>query len=221
MSSSSSSLDAGPASPKKDDSHGVFGPFRIGPVVGVGLPNLLSFGGTLKLTRYFGAGVNIGLIPEAHIAYYGEATLAYQEYDAYGRIYPFGGGFFIGAGVGYARARGTLEKRFDTSAYASQFPALPASVVTRSEGSVQTLVLTPQLGYFHVFGSGFAAGIDFGAQIPLAPSDIEFETRVSDAIPAPLVEQYVGPNDARVRDTLETIGRTPLPTINFKVGWLL
>src|ERR1039457_5554876 len=38
--------------PKADHPRGIFGPFRIGPVVGVGLPNLLDFGVTTKLTRY-------------------------------------------------------------------------------------------------------------------------------------------------------------------------
>jgi hypothetical protein len=207
----------------RDESHGLFGPLRLGPVVGVGLPSLLSFGGTLKLTRYLGAGINVGLIPTLRISYYGDAVLSYQEYDVYGRIYPFGGGFFLGAGIGYATARGTLSNQYDISSYAAQFPqlGLPNQIATRSEGSVRALVVTPQLGYFHTFGAGFSVGVDFGAQIPIAPSEVEFATTVSNTVPQRLVEQYVTPNDQKVRDTLETVGRTPLPTINLKIGWLL
>jgi len=220
-SSSALSVEPLPAPRKRDDSHGVLGPLRIGAMVGVGVPSLLSFGGTLKLTRYFGAGVNVGLIPRVQLAYYGEATLSYQAYDVYGRIHPFGGGFFVGTGVGYARATGTLDRRFDTSEYAPAYPGLPDAISSSSEGSVQALVLTPQLGYFHIFDGGFSVGVDFGAQIPIAPSEIEFDTRLSYPVPAELVEQYLGPNNQRVRDTLETIGRTPLPAMNLRIGWLL
>ena len=63
-----------------DDWNGLLGPFQIGPVVGAGLPSLINFGVAVKLTRYVGAGINIGIIPTLKISYYGQATLAYQEY---------------------------------------------------------------------------------------------------------------------------------------------
>lgn len=208
---------------KRDDSHGVLGPFRIGVLAGVGLPNLLNFGATLKLTRYFGAGVNVGLIPTVRIAFYGDATVSYQEYDVYGRIYPFGGGFFLGAGVGYAKARGTHVTSTDISEYAEQFPSLdlPDALSTDSKGSVQAMVLTPQLGYFRIFGSGFCVGIDVGAQIPIARSEVELETRTSEEVPAAVIERYVVPNQREVRDTLESVARTPIPTFNLRIGWVL
>ncbi len=102
------------ASDDDDSSGGLFGPIRLGPMVGVGLPNLLSFGGLLKLTRYLGGGINIGLIPTVRVKYYGQATLLYQEYDIYGRLFPFGGGFFLGAGVGYEVVKGTMSDSMDT-----------------------------------------------------------------------------------------------------------
>src|SRR5687767_9115571 len=70
----------------EDDSHGLFGPFRIGPVVGVGLPGLFSFGGAIKLTKYFGAGLNVGIVPELQFDYYGDATVSYQSVILYGHI---------------------------------------------------------------------------------------------------------------------------------------
>jgi hypothetical protein len=216
---------------EKDDSNGLLGPFRIGPVVGVGLPNLLSLGGTLKLTRYLGAGINIGLIPTLRISYYGEATLAYEEYDLYARLYPFGGAFFLGAGVGYENVRGTLVNTMDLSPYQSQVPevSLPGSVQYQSIARVQTMVLTPQIGLFHTFGSGFSLGLDIGAQIPIAPSQIDFTSQVDaqfdPRLPAEvrqqLIHQYTEPTDQKVRSTLETIGRTPIPTISVRIGWLL
>jgi hypothetical protein len=202
---------------------------RLGPLVGVGLPNLFSFGGLLKVTNYFGAGVNVGIIPSLRISLYGQASLSYHEYDIYGRIFPFGGGFFLGAGVGYATIEGTLKKTFDTLRYSGLLPAniaIPDQVTYESRGSVETMVLTPEIGYFYTTRIGFSIGVDLGAQIPIAPSD----TRYDSSLPLPagtpqaVVDQvqhdYVEPNDKKVEDTLHTIGRTPLPTINVRIGWL-
>jgi hypothetical protein len=206
---------------KEEDTDGIFGPFRIGGLVGVGLPSVLSFGGAIKLTRYFGAGLNIGLIPTIRISLYGEAELAYQEYDIYGRIFPFGGMFFVGAGVGYATIKGSLRNSYDVRAYQNLAPDLPDELFVESEASVRTLVLTPQIGLQHTFGSGFTVGIDAGAQVPLAPSEIEFDTKLPPGIPKPVIDQYVEPNNEKVRDTLDTIGRAIVPTLNLRVGWLL
>lgn len=221
---------------KKDDSGGLFGPFRVGVLVGGGLPEVLSLGGQLKLTRFFGAGINIGLIPTVKIGFYGDATLSYQEYDAYGRIYPFGGAFFVGAGAGYATVRGTLATNYGLSSQQrTEFMAgcqlaggidcvIPAALDVSSRASVRTLVLTPQIGFMHIFGSGFAIGLDVGAQIPIAPSKIDFSTSTTQlpaAIQSVVQTQYIDPNDQKVRSSLDKIGRTPLPTFNLKIGWFL
>jgi hypothetical protein len=199
-------------------------------MVGVGLPGLISIGGMVKLTSYLGGGVNVGLIPSTHISFYGDATLSYQEYDAYGRIFPFGGGFFLGAGVGYATIKGSIRGTFDTSLYQAQAAlvgvSVPNPLVYQSEGSVRTMIVTPQIGYFYTTEIGFSIGFDFGAQVPIAPSEVTYKSHLAlpsntpQAVVNGIQSEYVAPNDKKVRDTLETIGRTPLPTANFKIGWL-
>ncbi|HEX6275852.1 MAG TPA: hypothetical protein VFZ53_22575 [Polyangiaceae bacterium] len=203
-----------------DDTHGVFGPFRIGPVIGVGLPAFLSIGGAVKLTKYFGAGINYGIVPTLQFAYYGDATVSYQGVGIYGHIHPFGGGFFLGASIGYAHVRGTYTDEFDISAYTGAVPGLADSFAYTSEATMQTLVLTPELGYFYTFKSGFTLGVEAGLQIPIAPSEIEFESQVDDSVPDAVVDRFVTPTDERVEETLERVGQTILPTIGIKVGWL-
>jgi len=217
----------GDSSSKGDESNGLLGPFRIGFLIGTGLPEVANLGAQMKLTRFIGAGINVGLIPTVKISYYGDATLKYQEYDAYGRIYPFGGAFFLGAGVGYANIKGTLTKRYDTSAVQSAYPAvpgIPAAVDVNSDANVRTLVLTPQIGFMKIFDVGFAIGVDIGAQIPIAPSNVDFTT-AAPGVPSIVADEvrrrYINPNDEKVRSTLERIGRTPLPTFNFRIGWFL
>ncbi|MET0790946.1 MAG: hypothetical protein ABW061_05450 [Polyangiaceae bacterium] len=211
--------------PEKDnDSDGVFGPFRIGVLVGGGLPELVSLGGQIKLTRFFGAGINVGIIPTVKISYYGDAKISYQEYDAYGRLYPFGGAFFLGAGVGYATIKGTLNSSLDTGSAHATYPEIPNPILVDSQGSVRTLVLTPQIGFMKIFGSGFAIGFDVGAQLPIAPSKVDFATNtpnLNEPAKSYVQATYIKPNDDKVRSTLDTIGRTPLPTFNLKIGWFL
>jgi hypothetical protein len=216
------SVPQGDPEKKEDNNDGLLGPIRIGPVVGVGIPNLLNFGGTLKITDYIGAGLNIGIIPAIKLSLYGEAVLSYQEYDIYGRIYPFGGGFYVGAGVGYETVKGTFSDTIDSSELAERYPELdlPATVEYESNGRVRTMILTPQIGYFYTSKIGFSIGLFVGAQIPIAPSDIDFETSIKD-VPQATIDRYVAPLDEKVKDTLETVARQPLPSLGFQIGWLL
>jgi hypothetical protein len=191
--------------------------FKIGPVIGVGIPSVLSIGGTLKLTRFLGGGANIGLIPTVQLSYYGDATLSYQHYDIYGRLYPMGGGFFLQGGAGYATVDGTLSKQFAQMGYSCTY---------QSTGSVRTLMLTALLGYFYTTSIGFSIGADAGAQIPIAPSQVKFESKMDPCdVPQQLIDivakPYIDQTDASVRDTLESIGRTIIPTVNLRLGWIL
>jgi hypothetical protein len=204
--------------------------FKIGPVVGVGLPSVFSIGGTIKLTRFIGAGANIGIIPTVQLSYYGDATLSYQHYDIYGRLYPMGGGFFLQGGAGYATVDGTLTKTVGantTVTYNGQTFNLPATFAYESEGSVRTLMLTALIGYFHTTSIGFSFGVDAGAQIPIAPSQVKY-SRTVPMLPGlsamqqqTLEDAYVKPIDDSVKDTLETIGRSVIPTANLRIGWIL
>jgi hypothetical protein len=201
--------------------------FKIGPVIGVGVPSLVSFGATLKLTRYLGAGVNVGLIPKVKLSYYGDATLSYQHYDIYGRIYPFGGGFFLSAGAGYATVKGTLDRSETRTVTVPNIGSANVTASYTGAGSVRTLMLTALIGYFYTTSVGFSIGVDAGAQIPLAPSKIEFSRDLSitprqyEAQAMTFAADYLTKSDRSVRDSLERIGRTVLPTVNLRIGWIL
>jgi hypothetical protein len=186
--------------------------------VGVGLPSVLSFGGAIKLTRYFGAGVNVGVIPKIKVSLYGEAELSYQEYDAYGRLFPFGGMFFVGAGVGYATIKGSFKSSYDVRPYQAIAPTLPDTLAVESIATVRTLVLTPQIGLQHTFGSGFTLGIDVGLQVPLAPSD-HFDTQLPRTC-RPGHRQMLKPGDRKVQDTLRVSATLLTVRPSLRAGWI-
>lgn len=208
--------------PKKDDGGGLFGPIRIGPTVGVGLPGLLAFGGMLKLTRYFAAGVDVSIIPNLRFSFYGDASIEYQGYELYGRIHPFGGGFYVGANLGYAHVSATYEETIDVPAgFQMLFPEPVEEIDFSSQGDMQTLVLSPGIGYFHTWRSGFSLGVGAGLQIPVAPSEISYSSRTDPNLPDEIEEQVLGPTDRVVQDTLESVGQSLIPRVELRLGWLL
>lgn len=187
---------------------------RIGPVIGVGVPNLLNAGITAKLTPYIGFGVNVGVIPTVKVPLYGQATLSYTEYDAYLRVYPFGGGFYLGSGVGYASIKGTFKQTLAVPDIAGIITAQDVSV--SSEATVKSMILTPQIGYLHIFDSGVALGVGVGLQVPIAPSDVTFGTTLPPGIPP----QYTSSVTSEIQSTLKDVGQQIIPTFDLKLGYL-
>ena len=211
-----------PDAEKKDDQNGLLGPVRIGPLVGVGLPGLLAFGGMLKLTRYFAAGVDVGIIPNLAFKFYGDASVAYQGYDLYGHIHPFGNSFYIGAAIGYAHMTATYEETEKIPPeYAALFPELGSSITYTSEATMRTLVLSPSLGFFQIFKSGFCFGVGAGLQIPVAPSEIAYNSRTDPDLPEQVKDQLLSSTDQVVKDTLESVGQSLIPRFEIRMGWML
>jgi hypothetical protein len=204
---------AQPEKPKRkwDEHHGLFGPIRFGPVVGTGIPNLRSIGATSKLWGLVGLGFNYGSIPDMQVSFYGDATVRYRQMDAYARVYPFRGGFYLGSGFGYHSVKGTHTNRVEVNS-----PVGKHEFSIESEGSVRSMIVTPQLGYFRNFDFGLALGFGIGAQIPVAPSEVTYQSRPSPSVPTEVVQAA----DKQVVDTLRTIGRTPLPQVEVRAGWL-
>jgi len=188
----------------------------------VGLPSLINVGGVIKLTRYFAAGLNVGIAPNVKFAYYGDATVLYHAYSVYAHVHPFGGGFYLGASVGYALAKGTAEQSIALPPELSAvYPGLTGPITLKSSGRVQTMVLTPELGYFYTFKVGFSIGIGAGLQLPIAASDVHFDESVSADVPAEVLKQYLDPTARAVKDTLDRVGQAIIPTVGLSVGWLL
>lgn len=201
--------------PRREETPG--GALRLGVLAGVGAPGLLSVAVTGRISRYLGVGAQFGWIPEVKLAMYGEATLSYQQYDVFGRIYPAGGGFFLGTGVGYASIRASFRQSYDVPAISNVVAA--QQVEMAQEGTVRSMVLTPQLGYMAELGAGFVLELALGAQIPIRASEVSLSTSVPSAVTT-YAGQSVQQAETKVRDTLRRVGQQPLPTLGVRLGWL-
>ncbi len=207
--------------------------------MGVGIPSIVSVGGTVKVTRFIGLGVNLGLIPKVQLDYYGKATLSYQHLDFYARIYPLGGGFFLQGGAGYMHVDGTLKSTYNLGPQVNipGYGSVGGDITYNAAGNVKALMLTALIGYFYTTSIGFSIGVDAGAQIPIAPAEVNYasDPLPAWATPAPGCDPMTNPvckvqkqaqgyktsADDSVRDSLEKIGRTVLPTLNLRIGWIL
>jgi len=130
----------------------------------------------------------------------------------------------VGAGVGYANVHGTIANHYPIPNYQmlmqSHLYTGPQNPEIDSQGNVRTLVLTPQIGLLKTFQAGFSIGIDVGAQLPIAPSKADFSTSVPSEFPDE-VKASVAKADDKVRSSLTSLGRTVIPTVGVKLGWLL
>lgn len=189
--------------------------FQIGPVLGFGVPNLVNFGLTAKVTPYLGFGAGMGVVPKLSIPVYGQATIAYTEYDVYARVYPFGGGFFVGSGVGYEKFKGTLSRTMNLS-YSTSQGSYTQDVSFATEAAVGVLIVTPHLGYLHTFDSGFLLGFEAGALIPVQASEVE----VTNTLPAEVPATTAASLKREQEDALRQAGSQVLPSVMFRTGWL-
>lgn len=187
-----------------------------GLLVGTGAPGILNGGIMAKLTRYASVGANLGMMPTVHFQLYGDATVSYRAYDAYARLHPFGGGFFVGSGIGYATWTATLVRNVAVPAVDGVMDA--QSFEVRGEGSVRSLVVIPQIGYQQITRSGFTWGFDAGAIVPIS-SDVSLSTNLPAEISA-IPGDPAGDATTKVRDTLRRVGQQVLPSVNVRVGWM-
>ena len=78
----------------------------------------------------------------------------------YGHIFPFGGAFFVGAGVGYANVHGTIANHYTLTPTEYAVAMVEgyhgsSTLEIDSQANVRTLVLTPQIGLLKTFQAGF------------------------------------------------------------------
>jgi len=187
-------------------------PVRVGALIGVGFPSVLNAGLTVRITRYLGIGANAGMLPETRLPVSGQATVAYTEYDAYVRVYPLGGGFLLGTGIGYEKLRGSL-----TESVTATVPGLGTQhVELGTQATMSVLILTPHIGYLHTFGSGLTLGAEVGAQVPVSASDVSVQTTLPTGTPAEITTSMQSEQAAALR----RLGQTVLPSLSLRAGWM-
>jgi len=186
--------EAKPAEPQeeKDYDEGVAGPLRFGPLVSLGFIRPIGIGLTAKYKRYLGFGVDYSFVPSGMIPL-GDSDFSSWSLKGYGRFHPFKGAFYLTLGIGYQTTSATLNSA--------------GSSIT---GDISSPMITAGLGWFWTWKFGLGFGLELGATIPFGSSATVSATGTAAAADL-----------TKVADTLDLIGKTPLPQIELiKLGFL-
>jgi hypothetical protein len=168
--------------------------FRIGVLGGLGFPRALAIEGMVKLEKVLGLGLEYATTPNYTIS---GAETSFWALSATLRVFPFKDGFFLGlrGGRQHLGGEGTIT--------VAPYGRIHESV------AIDTTFLNPRIGFLWTWSPGFTLGIDAGVQIPIGV------TVASSVPPGTGVDQ-------EVLSVAQTIGNSPLPTIDLlKLGFLL
>lgn len=194
---------------------GVLGDLRIGPHLALGVPHPLTVGVDLvyaDLLSFSVAGGRINTKVE-------DVEVEIRNWDVALRWFPFQGSFFLGAAYGNQGvvAKASQDVEID-------FNGIPLTVPTTFRLEVESKYLTPHLGWFARWDSGFTMGFELGLQMP-SSSTSELQTAFANlSQQAESViresEDYQKTKDD-VEDAGRLIGQKALPYITLlKLGWL-
>jgi hypothetical protein len=194
---------------------GMLGDVRIGPSVAAGIPHPV----TAALDVVYADLLAVSFSAGRSGTELDKTELEIRNWDVALRWFPFSGSFFIGAAYGN---QGVVGKRtVDLNVNAS---GVPLTVPTTVRLEIESTYLTPQIGWFARWDSGFTLGFDLGLQMPSgAKSELQTSfANVSAASEAAVraSEDYIK-NKKDVEDAAEMIGKQALPYITLiRMGWL-
>lgn len=160
------------------------GPVCLGPVFNLGIANPLGFGMHARIGNYLGVGIDYQFLPEISIQ---SAATTASLLTVDGRVYPFGGAFFLSAGFAVqsvsAVASATVS---DGQGNAYAFAA---------RGAVHVPMVKFGLGFFG--HKGFVLGIDLAVGVPLGDTAVELDASYSGLPPSALAQASLIEDQAR------------------------
>jgi hypothetical protein len=227
-----------------DSENGLFGPIRIGPMIGLGLLMEPIISIDSKFFRYIGFSINYAWVngfdmfripkvknflnSQSDDYQFTSLSLNYSQLEGKVSIYPFGGNFYIGAAYGRRKfdinAKGNLNVSFS-------FAGFPLNIQTPfiEEINITSIYWTPQIGWLATWGGKlgwFAIGTELGVQLTL-------QTTVTSTtvFPDPDIQLFIPlvlqtPQYAALSNELNTtisnaLKDYPLPYWNIlKIGWI-
>lgn len=170
--------------------------FHIGPLVGVGAPSPISGQLAIKYKRFLGANLELGFLPEVGVPGIDNTHIHQEMFDAGLRVYPFGGAFFLGCGIG-AQSITVITQQSQQG------------FTGNATASVNTTFVSPRLGWLYRFDFGLAIGADFAVQIPVGGSTAISVDNVNISPPK------------EVTDITDKVKTTPIPMFHLlELGYM-
>jgi len=194
-----------PVSPSLYTSEGLLGPVRLVPTVGVGVPDGLRLGLFAKWRGLLAAGGAFSYLPDTPVPGT-EATVIRVAGEAFARVHPFRGAFFVGLAGGLTQTKGTL---------AEQRLAFNQMQRVEAHAYALTLYVAPHAGFQWMLPLRLTIGFDVGVEIPLATQAPSF-----DAAKYGLVFPIEG--KGTVADAMRYVSTMPVPVVHLlEIGYAL
>lgn len=178
------------------------------------IPHVLNLNYDVRVKPWLSLGVAggyFGLTVQSSET--GPISISTQNYEGHLRLHPFSGAFFIGFLMG-------SQKVFGETARSIAIPQLSTSVSLTGSATITSMYLTPHLGWFWRWDSGFTLGFDVGWQISFSPNTtitVPIPSEVSDYVTA-LTEYQDLMTD--LQDVGNKLGSLGLPMITLlRFGW--
>jgi hypothetical protein len=124
----------------------------------IGPPNLIGGGVHARIGKYLGVGFDYQALPKVN---FNPVAASTSLVSGNARVYPFGGAFFVSAGIGYQSIKGEVSEGNISVSAESGFPAAMASIGVMGK-------------------SGFVLGADLGFLFPLSPMRIRVHENIGD-----------------------------------------
>ncbi len=142
--------------------------------------------------------LELGMLPEISPPIGYDVKVHQEMIDFSARLYPFKGAFFVGCGVGAQRL--TVKATDTQNGYTGD-----GNVV------VNTLFVSPRLGFVHKFSFGLAVGMDGGVELPIS-GGVDASVNVAGFSIAPPREALDVANKVKV---------TPIPIVHLlQLGYI-
>lgn len=190
---------------------GRFGPHRIGATLLIGFPHPLNYSIEYVYDRRIGAAFTMGNFELRQ----GDNRLDISNWDMRGRWFPTRHNFFAGAALGSQTIDVTAERKVVLSGTAT---------LTKAELQINSLYLTPHIGWFSVWYTGITVGCEIGYQLPLSAKAkaLKYSTgdAAKDAEVASNADFAAFAKD--VKKAGDTFGKQGQPYVTLlRVGWMM
>jgi hypothetical protein len=144
---------------------GLLGSVRLVPAIGVGAPDGMRFGVFAKWKGVIALGGAFSTLPETKLPGLG-ASVVRVGGEAFARVHPFQGAFFLGVAGGYAQTKGAM---------ADQVEAFRQVQRVETRGYANAVYVAPHLGFQWMLPMGLTVGFDAGVEIPVVSHDPTFD----------------------------------------------
>lgn len=172
----------------------------------------------LKRANGFSWGVGTGYVPPLTFNASGtQVTVGMFHGEAHGRYHPFGGGFFLGAALGFQSVPASGEQPIDVGG--------GVSVPTKAKTTLKNAYATPMLGWLWATDYGFSIGLEGGMQFGFMSS-----SSVGIEITDPSLQNYQSTVEStaayrslrtEVEEGLNKIGNIQIFHLALRLGWAL